>query len=101
MQSPARMFAEISTTPGRMARPREFDEQVVLDAALVQFWSHGFEATSTRDLAQSMGITSARLYNAFWGKRSRIDHIEPTTFMNIPCCLKLRSVRSSEKLVKL
>jgi TetR/AcrR family transcriptional repressor of nem operon len=53
-----------------MPRPREFDEQVVLDAALMQFWSHGYEATSTRDLAQSMGITSASLYNAFGDKRS-------------------------------
>ena len=53
-----------------MARPREFDEQAALDAALVQFWSHGYEATSTRDLAQSMGITSASLYNAFGDKRS-------------------------------
>jgi hypothetical protein len=30
-----------------------------------------------------------------------IDHIDPTTFMNTPWCLKLRSVRSSEKSVKL
>jgi TetR/AcrR family transcriptional regulator, transcriptional repressor for nem operon len=53
-----------------MPRPREFDEQVALDAALVRFWAHGYEGTSTRDLAQSMGITSASLYNAFGDKRS-------------------------------
>jgi AcrR family transcriptional regulator len=66
----APMFPKLSSTAGRMARPREFDEQVVLDAALVQFWSNGYESTSTRDLAQSMGITSASLYNAFGDKRS-------------------------------
>jgi hypothetical protein len=30
-----------------------------------------------------------------------IDHIDPTTLMNTPWCRKLRSVRSSEKSVKL
>ena len=38
-------------------------------------------------------------------ERSRPDrqlvHIVPTTFMKMPWLLKLRSVRSSEKLVKL
>lgn len=28
-----------------MARPREFDEQAVLDAAIAQFWSHGYAST--------------------------------------------------------
>ncbi|MHC2332868.1 TetR/AcrR family transcriptional repressor of nem operon [Bradyrhizobium sp. USDA 4454] len=53
-----------------MARPREFDEEVVLDAAMNQFWSHGYERTSVRDLADQMGITAASLYNAFGDKRS-------------------------------
>lgn len=52
-----------------MARPREFDELAALDEALLQFWSYGYEATSTRELAQRMGITSASLYNAFGDKR--------------------------------
>ncbi|WP_395062843.1 TetR/AcrR family transcriptional regulator [Paraburkholderia silvatlantica] len=53
-----------------MARPREFDEHTVLDAAVHRFWVHGYEATSVRELAQSMGITGASLYNAFGDKRS-------------------------------
>ncbi|MDB6145563.1 MAG: TetR family transcriptional regulator [Pseudomonas sp.] len=53
-----------------MARPREFDEGVVLDAAVQCFWEHGYEATSIRNLAQNMGITGASLYNAFGDKRS-------------------------------
>jgi TetR/AcrR family transcriptional repressor of nem operon len=53
-----------------MARPREFDETAVLEAAMNRFWTRGFEQTSVRDLAEHMGITGASLYNAFGDKRS-------------------------------
>ena len=53
-----------------MARPREFDEAAVLDAALHCFWSRGFEATSVRDLIACTGIAGASLYNAFGDKRA-------------------------------
>jgi TetR/AcrR family transcriptional regulator, transcriptional repressor for nem operon len=61
-----------------MARPREFDETAALDAAVQCFWTHGYEATSVRDLAGSMGITGASLYNTFSDKRTlylrALDH---------------------------
>lgn len=53
-----------------MARPREFEEKAVLDAAIQCFWTRGYEATSVRDLSDKMGITGASLYNAFGDKRS-------------------------------
>jgi TetR/AcrR family transcriptional regulator, transcriptional repressor for nem operon len=53
-----------------MARPREFDEQAVLDLTTQRFWSKGYEATSMRDLADSTGVTTASLYNAFGDKRA-------------------------------
>ena len=53
-----------------MARPREFDETTVLEAAMNCFWAQGFEQTSVRDLAEQMGITGASLYNAFGDKRA-------------------------------
>jgi TetR/AcrR family transcriptional repressor of nem operon len=52
-----------------VARPRQFDEKEVLSAAQEVFWSKGYEAASTRDLADSMGLTQASLYNAFGDKR--------------------------------
>jgi TetR/AcrR family transcriptional regulator, transcriptional repressor for nem operon len=52
-----------------MARPREFDETAVLDAAIDCFRDRGFEATSVRDLAERMGICGASLYNTFGDKR--------------------------------
>lgn len=53
-----------------MARPREFDEEKVLELAVEQFWEHGYEATSIRDLALAMGLTTASVYNAFGDKRA-------------------------------
>jgi TetR/AcrR family transcriptional regulator, transcriptional repressor for nem operon len=53
-----------------MARPREFDEEVVLTAATQCFWSRGYEATSVKDLLEKTGITAASLYNAFGDKRA-------------------------------
>jgi TetR/AcrR family transcriptional repressor of nem operon len=62
-----------------MARPREFDEGTVLDAAVLCFWRQGYEATSVRDLVAQTGITAASLYNAFGDKRAlyqtALDHL--------------------------
>lgn len=53
-----------------MGRPRTFDENLALDAAVERFWRHGYLATSVRDLAAEMGISGASLYNAFGSKRA-------------------------------
>jgi TetR/AcrR family transcriptional repressor of nem operon len=52
-----------------MARPREFDESQVLDAAAEVFWAKGYNGTTTRDLAECTGLTAASMYNAFDDKR--------------------------------
>jgi TetR/AcrR family transcriptional repressor of nem operon len=53
-----------------MARPREFDEEAVLDAAVLCFWAQGYEATSVKDLIARTGVAAASLYNAFGDKRA-------------------------------
>jgi TetR/AcrR family transcriptional repressor of nem operon len=53
-----------------MARPREFDEDAALDAAVRCFWANGYEGASVRELAASMGIAGASLYNAFGDKQA-------------------------------
>ncbi|MDA1266033.1 MAG: TetR/AcrR family transcriptional regulator [Planctomycetota bacterium] len=54
----------------QVGRPREFDEGVVLEAALDLFWSRGFEATSKRELLEATGLASQSLYNTFGDKRA-------------------------------
>jgi TetR/AcrR family transcriptional repressor of nem operon len=62
----------------RMARPREFNEAAVLDAAMQCFWAQGYESTSVKDLIEKTGLTAASLYNAYGDKRAMfrtaLDH---------------------------
>jgi TetR/AcrR family transcriptional regulator, transcriptional repressor for nem operon len=61
-----------------MARPRNFDEDSVLDTVADAFWTHGYDGTSTRDLVECTGLTQPSLYNAFGDKRAlflrALDH---------------------------
>ena len=52
----------------RMARPREFDEAEVIDAAERVFWTRGYEDTSLSDLLDATGLGRASLYSTFGGK---------------------------------
>lgn len=51
-----------------MGRPRQFDEDVVVDAARQEFWSRGVHATSITDLSESTGLSVGSLYKAFGSK---------------------------------
>jgi TetR/AcrR family transcriptional repressor of nem operon len=77
-----------------MARPREFDEAAVLDAAVQCFWARGYEATSVRELIEKTGITGASLYNAYGDKRAlyqrALDHyVEGSIAERIRRCQEL------------
>jgi AcrR family transcriptional regulator len=49
-------------------RPREFDREAALDAAVEVFWRKGFEAASIHELTEAMGVNPPSLYAAFGGK---------------------------------
>lgn len=53
-----------------MARPREFDETAAVEKAMLAFWEHGYEATSTQDLCEATGLGRSSVYNTFTSKRT-------------------------------
>ena len=52
-----------------MARPREFDIDEAVSAAMNAFWEKGYEGTSLHDLLDAMQITRGSLYKAFGSKK--------------------------------
>lgn len=51
-----------------MARPRQFDEDRVLDAVMETFWCNGYEGTSAQDLVDATGLGRGSLYAAYASK---------------------------------
>lgn len=59
----------------RTGRPREFDVDQALDAAMRLFWEQGYEGTSLARLREVTGLSSASLYAAFSSKEGLFDAV--------------------------
>ncbi|HEU5032212.1 MAG TPA: TetR/AcrR family transcriptional regulator [Spirillospora sp.] len=51
-----------------MARPRQFEEERAVEAAMRAFWESGYEATSTQELCEATGLGRSSIYNTFSSK---------------------------------
>jgi TetR/AcrR family transcriptional repressor of nem operon len=56
-------------------RPRQFDSNEILDAALELFWKKGFANTTTRELEAELSLNQSSMYNTFGSKEQFFDAI--------------------------
>lgn len=66
--SPGPAPAAAAKTRKARGRPRSFDREVALEAAMAVFWQKGYEAASISDLTEAMGVNPPSLYAAFGDK---------------------------------
>jgi AcrR family transcriptional regulator len=64
------MNAQSSKHPRSPGRPREFDMDAAVEAAMLVFRDRGFHEASMQDLGTAMGLTAGSIYKAYGDKRA-------------------------------
>ena len=80
-----------------MGRPRTFDVDKALDAALCVFWRKGYEGASYADLTEAAGVERPALYAAFGNKealfRRALARYDARYLGYVPAALALPTAR--------
>ena len=96
--------ARAPKAPRPRGRPRSFDRDAALEAAMTVFWNKGFEGTSISDLTAAMGINPPSLYSAFGDKEGlfleAVERYEARQGEACPYCDEPTARASVERLLR-
>ncbi|MEU8972911.1 TetR/AcrR family transcriptional regulator [Streptomyces monashensis] len=56
-------------------RPRSYDPEAALDAAMRTFWTQGYEGTAMSDLTTAMRMSAPSIYAAFGDKKTLFEKV--------------------------
>lgn len=62
------IFMRSKIATARRGRPRAFDQEDVLEKAMLVFWKYGYEGASLGALTEAMGINKPSMYSVFGSK---------------------------------
>jgi AcrR family transcriptional regulator len=74
--------------PWPRSRKRHSNQQRIVDAARVHFFSHGFRSVTMDDLAEGLGISKKTLYAHFPGKFDLLEAVLADKFAGVEATLK-------------
>lgn len=92
--------AGVAAPPAR-GRPRSFDREQALDAAMRVFWAKGYATASISDLTAAMGIASPSLYAAYGSKEGLFrEAIDRYVAVNSPSFWGVMEARTARESVE-
>lgn len=83
----------------RLGRPKKFNREEALIAALNVFWMKGYDGASMRDLTSAMGIKGPSLYAEFGDKQS-LYHLAIDNYMSNDACEPLVAFETEPDIEK-
>jgi AcrR family transcriptional regulator len=82
-----------------MARPRKFEEERAVEAAMRAFWESGYEATSTQELCEATGLGRSSIYNTFSSKHDLFTRAL-TLYMDVKTANIVETLEDAERPVR-
>jgi len=83
----------------KVGRPKQFDRDEALAAALSVFWAKGFDGASMKDLTSAMKISGPSLYAEFGDKQS-LYHLAIDSYVTNDACEPLVAFESEPDIEK-